>query len=102
MLRPKCTNSDPNAAAMRQVMYRYCDWLASLSPYVRAELRELEGEMQEAAANLEYERAALLRDQIRELRKETGIETGIVEGKAAMRAGRIPRKMMRAMTMTKA
>lgn len=31
-------------------------------------LRELEAEMQEAAAALEYERAALLRDQIRELK----------------------------------
>lgn len=31
-------------------------------------LRELEAEMQEAAASLEYERAALLRDQIKELK----------------------------------
>ena len=36
-------------------------------------LRELEGEMQIAAANLEYERAALLRDQILELKNGTGI-----------------------------
>ncbi len=35
-------------------------------------LRELEGEMQEAAANMEYERAALLRDQINELKKQSG------------------------------
>ncbi|MEZ5303683.1 MAG: excinuclease ABC subunit UvrB [Verrucomicrobiales bacterium] len=39
-------------------------------------LRELEGEMQEAAANLEFERAALLRDQIRELKKEGGVAGG--------------------------
>jgi excinuclease ABC subunit B len=36
-------------------------------------LRELEEEMQIAAANLEYERAALLRDQIMELKNGTGI-----------------------------
>jgi excinuclease ABC subunit B len=37
-------------------------------------LRELEGEMQQAAADLEFERAALLRDQISELKKQAGIE----------------------------
>lgn len=37
-------------------------------------LRELEEEMQEAAAALEFERAALLRDQIGELKKRAGIE----------------------------
>jgi excinuclease ABC subunit B len=36
-------------------------------------LHELEEEMQVAAANLEYERAALLRDQILELKQGTGI-----------------------------
>jgi excinuclease ABC subunit B len=36
-------------------------------------LRELEEEMQIAAANLEYERAALLRDQIMELKNGAGI-----------------------------
>ncbi len=36
-------------------------------------LRELEPEMAEAASNLEYERAALLRDQIRELKKQAGL-----------------------------
>ena len=39
-------------------------------------LRELEQEMQQAAADLEYERAALLRDQIAELKKQSGIEGG--------------------------
>jgi len=38
-------------------------------------LRELEGEMQEAAARLEFERAAHLRDQIKELKKRAGLET---------------------------
>jgi excinuclease ABC subunit B len=37
-------------------------------------LRELEQEMQEAAVALEYERAALLRDQINELKKQSGQE----------------------------
>ena len=36
-------------------------------------LRELEAEMLQASANLEYERAALLRDQIMELKNGTGI-----------------------------
>jgi excinuclease ABC subunit B len=36
-------------------------------------IRELEGEMAEAATKLEYERAALLRDQIRELKKQSGM-----------------------------
>ena len=36
-------------------------------------LRELQQEMEIAAANLEYERAALLRDQIGELKSGTGI-----------------------------
>jgi excinuclease ABC subunit B len=36
-------------------------------------LRELEAEMQMAAVNLEYERAALLRDQINELKNGTGL-----------------------------
>ncbi len=36
-------------------------------------LRELEAEMAAAAASLEYEKAALLRDQIMELKNGTGI-----------------------------
>ncbi|MBU6302274.1 MAG: excinuclease ABC subunit UvrB [Verrucomicrobia bacterium] len=39
-------------------------------------LKELEEEMQEAAVALEFERAALLRDQIADLRKRHGIEPG--------------------------
>ena len=37
-------------------------------------LRELEGEMLEASNNLEFEKAALLRDQIRELKRGAGLE----------------------------
>ena len=37
-------------------------------------LRELEQEMQQASANLEFERAALLRDQIMEVKSGTGID----------------------------
>jgi len=36
-------------------------------------LRELEEEMQEASANLEFERAALLRDQILEVKSGVGL-----------------------------
>ncbi|MCP5522400.1 MAG: excinuclease ABC subunit UvrB [Verrucomicrobiales bacterium] len=39
-------------------------------------LRELEADMVEAANNLEFEKAALLRDQIKELRRTYGLETG--------------------------
>jgi excinuclease ABC subunit B len=35
-------------------------------------LRELESEMLQAADNLEFEKAALLRDQVRELKRSTG------------------------------
>ena len=37
-------------------------------------LSELEAEMAQAAAKLEFERAALLRDQIRELKKQAGMK----------------------------
>ena len=36
-------------------------------------LREVEDEMQRASANLEFERAALLRDQIMEVKSGTGL-----------------------------
>jgi excinuclease ABC subunit B len=36
-------------------------------------IRELEGEMAEAASKLEFERAALIRDQINELKKQAGL-----------------------------
>jgi excinuclease ABC subunit B len=36
-------------------------------------LRELEQEMQEASGNLEFERAALLRDQIMEVKSGSGL-----------------------------
>jgi excinuclease ABC subunit B len=39
-------------------------------------IRELEEEMLKAANNLEFEKAALLRDQVRELKRSTGQETG--------------------------
>ena len=61
-------------------------------------LRELEAEMQEASAKLEYERAALLRDQIKELSHQTGIESGLSEGlharkkKGRKRGGKPPSK----------
>jgi excinuclease ABC subunit B len=37
-------------------------------------LRELEGEMQEAASKLEFERAAHLRDQIKQLKERAGLD----------------------------
>ena len=39
-------------------------------------IRELEEQMLEAANNLEFEKAALFRDQIRELKRSTGIDKG--------------------------
>jgi excinuclease ABC subunit B len=44
-------------------------------------LRELEQEMWEASEKLEYERAALLRDQIEEWKKTHGLEGGVSSGK---------------------
>ena len=44
-------------------------------------LRELEQEMWEASEKLEYERAALLRDQIGEWKKTHGFEGGVSSGK---------------------
>ena len=45
-------------------------------------LRELEAEMLEAANNLEFEKAALLRDQIRELKRQFGGEGPTVAGRS--------------------
>ena len=44
-------------------------------------IRELEGEMQEAATKLEFERAALIRDQINKLKKESGEAPLLVQKK---------------------
>ncbi len=44
-------------------------------------IRELEGEMQEAASKLEFERAALIRDQINKLKKESGEAPLVVKRK---------------------
>jgi excinuclease ABC subunit B len=51
-------------------------------------LRELEAEMLEAARNLQFEKAALLRDQIRELKKTFGVDgsTGGNSGEATSAA----------------
>jgi excinuclease ABC subunit B len=53
-------------------------------------LRELEEEMVTAAGNLEYERAALLRDQIAELKEGTGIAR--IEPKKRPGSYRAPRR----------
>lgn len=45
-------------------------------------IRELEGEMQEASQKLEFERAALLRDQVKELKMQAGIEEAVDPGKS--------------------
>ena len=54
-------------------------------------LTELESEMMEAATNLEYERAALLRDQIAELKSGAGIEPGQKISKPQTKVSRNPR-----------
>ena len=57
-------------------------------------LRELEAEMAEAAGRLEYERAALLRDQIRELKRQAGIggDEGLPQKSAKRGQGKRGRK----------
>ena len=47
-------------------------------------LTELEDEMKAAAANLEFEKAALLRDQIRELKSGAGLDLLLSEPKPAV------------------
>ncbi|MGI8602448.1 MAG: excinuclease ABC subunit UvrB [Verrucomicrobiales bacterium] len=61
-------------------------------------LRELEDEMREAAAALEYERAAMLRDQIRELKTQSGMVVAVQPGagkQAGKRNGKRGRKRTR-------
>jgi len=55
-------------------------------------LRELQEEMEHAAANLEYERAALLRDQIMELKSGTGISKIEPKRKPVKYSGRKSKK----------
>ena len=57
---------------------------------VQQVLLELEQEMQEASESLEFERAAMLRDQIRELREIEGV--GETTGKTAKKKGKYKRK----------
>ena len=60
-------------------------------------LRELEQEMLEAANNLEFEKAALVRDQIRELKRTYGSETGQQPAKErSVSYGRGKRRRVRA------
>ena len=50
-------------------------------------IRQIEEEMLKAANNLEFEKAALLRDQVRELKRSTGMDVGAAKGAdAATRA----------------
>jgi excinuclease ABC subunit B len=49
-------------------------------------IRELEEEMLDAANNLEFEKAALLRDQVRELKHQFGQGGGLAKGKAEQAA----------------
>lgn len=41
-------------------------------------IKELEDEMQQASVNLEFEKAALLRDQVRELKRSVGMDVPVV------------------------
>ena len=51
-------------------------------------IRELEEEMLKAANNLEFEKAALLRDQVRELKRSTGQDVGATAGEGTIKYGR--------------
>jgi excinuclease ABC subunit B len=57
---------------------------------IYATLREMEGEMVEAAETLEFERAAMLRDQIKELRSAAGLKDEVSSGKKASGTIRYP------------
>ena len=54
-------------------------------------IRELEGDMVTASNNLEFEKAALLRDQVRELKRMTGEPAGTAKGAGAAGGGSIVR-----------
>ncbi len=56
-------------------------------------IRELEEEMLSAANNLEFEKAALLRDQVRELKRGSGEDVG--EAKTRVNYGRPKKRKMR-------
>jgi len=56
-------------------------------------LRELEQEMWEASERLEYERAALLRDQIEEWKKTHGLESSGSAPRPPVRSGRLLKKL---------
>jgi len=56
-------------------------------------LRELEQEMWEASERLEYERAALLRDQIEEWKKTHGLESSGSAPRPPARSGRLLKKL---------
>ncbi|MGZ8921263.1 MAG: UvrB/UvrC motif-containing protein, partial [Limisphaerales bacterium] len=51
-------------------------------------IRELEGEMLQAANNLEFEKAALMRDQIRELKRGSGDGTMAPQSSASYSKGK--------------
>jgi excinuclease ABC subunit B len=51
-------------------------------------VRELEEEMIEASNKLEFEKAALLRDQIKELKRRMGGDTGAAPAKAVSYGGK--------------
>lgn len=53
---------------------------------------ELQRDMETAARNLQFERAAILRDQIKELREKYGLERGSPEGEAPRPAAKRGRK----------
>jgi excinuclease ABC subunit B len=57
---------------------------------IYATLREMEVEMVEAAETLEFERAAMLRDQIKELRSAAGLKDEVPSGKKASGTVRYP------------
>ena len=57
---------------------------------IHATLREMEAEMLEAAETLEFERAAMLRDQIKELRSAAGLKEELPAAKKTSGATRYP------------
>ena len=57
---------------------------------IHATLREMEAEMVEAAETLEFERAAMLRDQIKELRSAAGLKEELPAGKKTSGSTRYP------------
>ena len=72
-------------AAYHEAVHKVCELLQGRSEPL---LRGLRAEMEQAAENLEFEKAATLRDQIRAVERTVERQAAVLPGAAAGRRGR--------------